>query len=113
MKEQNYKRNIKGWPMDKLQEGDFNYEVPQNDKTLGEYAKELRVDLAQKELTYLYSSNSSFKAYVDKYCIKHKLDIEEALKVALVKEYAKNLKENNDKIKNGSNENLYKKRSFR
>lgn len=33
-----------------------------------------------------YSSNADFKAYVDKYCKKHKCTVEEALEHALVKD---------------------------
>lgn len=33
-----------------------------------------------------YNSNADFKAYVDKYCKKHKCTVEEALEHALVKD---------------------------
>lgn len=33
-----------------------------------------------------YNSNADFKAYVDKYCKKHKYTVEEALEHALVKD---------------------------
>ena len=42
MKEQEYKKHIKGCSLDKLQEGDFVYDKVKNQKTLSDFAKELR-----------------------------------------------------------------------
>lgn len=45
MKEQNYKRLIKGISLDKLQEGDFCYEpVLDSRTTLSQFAKQVRAE---------------------------------------------------------------------
>ena len=44
----------------------------------------------------LYSRNSDFKAYVDKYCVKHKCSVTEALQHYLVQMTGKMYKEQMD-----------------
>ena len=44
----------------------------------------------------LYQTSKDFKAYVDKYCIKHQLVPEEAVKHALIVAYAEYLKKRVD-----------------
>lgn len=45
MKEQNYKQHIQGMPLDKLQEGKFDYTDVDSRSSLSEYAKKLRSEL--------------------------------------------------------------------
>ena len=45
-----------------------------------------------------YNSNMDFKAYVDRYCVKDKYTVEEALKHKIIEEVYKQYKEN-DKTK--------------
>ena len=54
MKEQNYKKHIQGVPLDKLQEGYFEYDRAHRNTTLSEYAKKIR-----KEVNVLSSAYSS------------------------------------------------------
>lgn len=37
------------------------------------------------DLNVLYARNSDFKAYVDKYCVKHQITVDEALQHYLVR----------------------------
>lgn len=48
MKEQSYKQHIQGMPLDKIQEGRFEYSPADTKTTLSEYAKKLRDDLGTK-----------------------------------------------------------------
>jgi hypothetical protein len=43
------------------------------------------------DLWVMYLEEPVFKAYVDKYCIKHQLEPKEAIRHALVKAYAQSL----------------------
>lgn len=49
MKLQEYKKHIKGIKLDKLQEGDFNYERLEETFTLSNYAKKIRDEINEKE----------------------------------------------------------------
>lgn len=46
----------------------------------------------------LYARNSDFKAYVDKYCVKHKCSVAEALRHYLVRMVGRMYKEQENKI---------------
>lgn len=46
----------------------------------------------------LYARNSDFKAYVDKYCVKHRISVEEALQHYLVQMTGKMYKEQAETI---------------
>ena len=42
----------------------------------------------KKTMSQLYATSEDFKLYVDKYCTKSNKSVEEALKDAVVREYA-------------------------
>lgn len=52
MKEQNYKQHIQGMPLDKIQEGSFEYEAVKH-TTLSQYAKMLRDQVNSKSASNL------------------------------------------------------------
>lgn len=45
----NQNDNKSGWPLDELQKGDFNYDMPHDGPTLGQYAEVIRKDIVKKE----------------------------------------------------------------
>lgn len=50
-----------------------------------------------EELYSLYQTDKSFKEYVDHWCRKHDLGIFEAFRLNILQEYAKYVKERNNK----------------
>lgn len=50
------------------------------------------------DLNVLYARNSDFKAYVDKYCVKHQITVEEALQHYLVRMVGQMYKEQENQI---------------
>ena len=50
------------------------------------------------DYTALYGSNEDFKRYVDKYCVKHRISVEEALQHYLVQMTGKMYKEQAETI---------------
>lgn len=51
------------------------------------------------DLNVLYARNSDFKAYVDKYCVKHQITVEEALQHYLVRMAGMQYKEQAETIR--------------
>lgn len=50
------------------------------------------------DLEVLYARNSDFKAYVDKYCVKHRCTVEQALQHYLVRMVGRMYKEQENQI---------------
>lgn len=50
------------------------------------------------DYTALYGSNEDFKRYVDKYCVKHRISVEEALQHYLVRVVGIQYKEKSETV---------------
>ena len=50
------------------------------------------------DYTALYAENEDFKRYVDRYCIKHRISVEEALQHYLVQMAGRQYKEQSETI---------------